>query len=119
MLDSSQTVVPPANNIPYVVAVAFMMMIGVVAVVLVTVLRPDNKDNTLVIATIVGFLTPTTLSLLAFMKAQETHLSVNSRLDAFMSSAKAAAHAQGVTEGRSEGRIAADQRTDVLADKMK
>jgi hypothetical protein len=60
-------------------------------------------------------ITPTTVALLAFLKAQETHLSVNSRLDAFMANAKLAAHAQGVTEGRLAGRLAADARTDQLA----
>lgn len=109
-----QTIVPPPNNMPYVVAVVLMMFFGVTAISVISVLRPE-KDNTLLITSIVGFLTPTTLSLLAFMKAQETHLSVNSRLDAFMSNAKMAAHAQGLDEGRVQGRMEADRRTDALA----
>jgi hypothetical protein len=112
--DRRQTVVPPPNNLPYVIAVVVMMLTGVASVTAVTILRPDN-DNTAVIATLVGFLAPTTLSLLAFMKSQETHLSVNSRLDAFMANAKLAAHAQGRAEGRTEGQQWADARTDTLA----
>jgi hypothetical protein len=107
------TVVQPPNNVPYIVAVVLMMVLGVMAVTTLAILRPTT-DNVGVITTIVGFIAPTTLSLLAFMKAQETHLSVNSRLDAFMINAKLAAHAQGVTEGRAEGRESADARTDTL-----
>jgi len=106
--------VTPSNNVPYIVAVVVMMALGVGAVVAVTVDRP-SADNTLLIASILGFLAPTTLSLLAFMKAQETHLSVNSRLDEFMVNAKLAARAEGVAEGRTQGRISADERTDTLA----
>src|SRR5678816_4493850 len=54
-------------------------------------------------------------SLLAFMKAQETHLSVNSRLDAFMRNAEMVAHVQGMAEGRAQGRTDANARTDELA----
>jgi len=105
----------PSSNMQYVIAVVVMMMIGVIAVTVLVVMRPDNKENLIVIGLILGFLAPTTLSLLALMKSQETHLSVNSRLDAFMNNAKLAAYAKGVTEGRSEGRISADNRTDTLA----
>jgi hypothetical protein len=111
-----RTIVAPPNNLPYVVAVVIMMGFGVVGVVAITVLRP-TQDNTIIITTLLGFLAPTTLSLLAFMKAQETHLSVNSRLDDFMRTATYAAHAKGLMEGRGEGRDSADQRTDLLADR--
>lgn len=111
--DRRASVVPPPNNLPYIWAVVAMMFLGVGAIAAVSIFRPV-EDNTVVITTIVGFIAPTTLSLLAFMKSQETHLSVNSRLDAFMASARAAAHAQGITQGRLEGRAMADARTDAL-----
>ncbi len=112
--DYSESVVPLPNNVPYLLAIVAMAVVGVTAVVLVSVLRPA-QDNSSIITTILGLLAPTTLSLLAFMKAQETHLSVNSRLDAFMREAKYAAHAKGLMEGRGEGREMADARTDTLA----
>ncbi len=105
----------PASNLQYVVAVVVMMMMGVISTTILVITRPDNKDNLLVIGLIIGFLAPTTLSLLALMKSQETHLSVNSRLDAFMANAKSAAYAKGVTDGRSEGRDSANARTDALS----
>jgi hypothetical protein len=111
---SKPSIVPVPNNLPYIVAVVLMMIIGVGGVVTISLARP-NQDNTSIITTILGFLAPTTLSLLAFMKAQETHLSVNSRLDAFMRNAELAARVQGVIEGRSQGRDDANLRTDALA----
>ena len=107
------SLVPAPNNLPYIVAVVLMMTIGVTGVVIVVLLHP--MDDMTIITTILGFLAPTTLSLLAFMKSQETHLSVNSRLDAFMRNAELAARVQGVIEGRSQGRDDANQRTDQLA----
>lgn len=100
---------PKTSNVPYFLIVGGMAVVGVVAVVLVSVLRPE-QDNSALITTIVGLLLPTTASILAFLKAQETHLSVNSRLDSFIVAAKAQAKAEGVKEG---GR-AANERTDKL-----
>lgn len=107
------SIVPAPNNLPYIVAVILMMFLGVASIVVIVIARPNN-DNTAIITTILGFLAPTTLSLLAYMKAQETHLSVNSRLDAFMRNAELAARVQGVIEGRSQGRDDANLRTDQL-----
>lgn len=107
------SIVPPPNNLPYLVAVVAMMAIAFVAIVVIVIMLPD-RDNMPLIGVIVGFLAPTTLSLLAFMKAQETHLSVNSRLDGFMRNAETAALAQGRAEGLRVGAQQADQRTDTL-----
>ena len=108
-----QTIVPPPNNTPYIIAVVLMATLGIVGVVCVSIFRP-GQDNISVYGLIGTFVGPTTLSLLAFMKAQETHLSVNSRLDAFMRNAEVAAHIRGIAEGVTQGRDSANQRTDAL-----
>jgi hypothetical protein len=90
---------PAHGALPYIVAVVIMSLFGVVGILVLTIMRP-TQDNTTLIALIVGFLTPTTVSLLALMKAQETHLSVNSRLDQFVASEKDASHAEGVLIGQ-------------------
>jgi len=114
LIEATRTsVVPPPNNTQYVYAVLLMAILGVVSITALTIMRP-GQDNTAVIATIIGFLAPTTLSLLAFMKAQETHLSVNSRLDQFIRNAELASRMQGVIDGRAQGRMDANQRTDDL-----
>ena len=99
----------PGSNLPYVVAVIIMMVIGVSGSIILTLLN-KSQDNTVLIAAIFGFLTPTTLSLLAFMKSQETHLSVNSRLDEFMKATRSSAMAEGRIQGQDE----ANARTDAL-----
>lgn len=108
------SVVQAPNNLPYIVAVVLMMLMGVAGVAAIVILRPQ-QDNAAIIASIIGLLAPTTLSLLAFMKAQETHLSVNSRLDAFMRNAEFAARVQGVMDGRAQGRQDANDRTDQIS----
>lgn len=102
----------PANNTPYLVAVTLMVFFGIAGVAGISMARP-NDDLLTIAAMVFGFLSPTTLSLLAFMKAQETHLSVNSRLDAFLQTAKDAARA----EGEIAGRDVANARSDKLAQK--
>jgi hypothetical protein len=114
LLRPHESVVAPPNNVPYVIAVIAMSIACVAAIVAITFARPE-ADNSVLITTVIGFATTTTASLLAFMKSQETHLSVNSRLDAFMRNAELAAHVQGIVEGRSQGRDMADARTDALA----
>jgi hypothetical protein len=108
---------PKDPNTPYLMATVISLLIGIVGVVMVVTLRPDF-DILVVAGVIFAFLTPTTTSLLALMKTQETneqaketHLSVNSRLDAFIVSASNAARAEGVKEGEK----AANLRTDELA----
>lgn len=105
-----------SNNVPYIVAVLIMATLGVIAVLMLAFLRP-TQDNTAIYVLVFGSLTPTTLALLAFMKAQETHLSVNSRLDQFIINAGRAERAEGELVGRAAGRDQADHRTDTLQDR--
>jgi hypothetical protein len=85
--------------IGYVVAAVVIILSCIVAILVLELLRPE-KDNSTLYALIIGFTGPTLASIMAFMKAQETHLSVNSRLDAFIRNAREAAHAEGITEGQ-------------------
>lgn len=89
-------------------AIVSVLLIGVAGVVLVTILRPD-LDPLAISAVIFGFLTPTTLSLMSYLKSQETHLAVNSRLDEFIRNASAAAKAVGQEAGRKESEARADE----------
>lgn len=100
------TIVQPPSNVPYLVAVVIMMLMGLGAVMGILLIRP-GQDNTQLIATVVGMLVPTIAAILAFMKAQETHLSVNSRLDAFMTEHAATADAKGFARGVEESKVQA------------
>lgn len=105
----------------YLWAVFGSLLVGISGVAAILWLRPDF-DILVVAGIIFAFLTPTTTSILALMKGQETnkqvketHLSVNSRLDAFIESTAAVARAEGVQEGRDK----ADARTDELSEAKK
>jgi len=86
-----------------------MVGITTIAIVALSVLAP-NADHTRTITLLLGFAAPTTVSLLALMKAQQTHLSVNSRLDEFIKNASVASRAEGREEGRLLNR--SEQKTD-------
>jgi hypothetical protein len=87
---------------PYVIAVVLMGAFGVIAVLLLTKLRPV-QDNSMLIATVLGFLGTMTGVILTFMKAQDTHDSVNGQLKQFLSTARQVAHFEGQAQGRAEG----------------
>lgn len=107
-------IVPAPNNVPYLVAIVGMVALAIVAFVAIAIARP--QQDLVVLGGIVFTATaPTTLALLGFMKAQETHLSVNSRLDAFIQNATLAARVQGLADGRAQGHVDANLRTDALA----
>lgn len=94
----------------YLMAIVSMSLVAVAGVIAIVSLRPES-DLVIVMATVFGFTAPTTLSLLAFLKAQETHLSVNSRLDDLIKNASRVARETGIREGM----VLADERTDKLA----
>jgi hypothetical protein len=94
------------DNRSYIVAVLIMSLLGIGAIICITVLRPE-KDNTNLISSTIGFLAPTTMALLAFMKSQETHKAVNSRLDAFIKAASDLAHAQGIDDEKKRAALEA------------
>lgn len=100
---------PVNSNMPYVIAVIILATVGMIVAAVILVMRPDS-DPLVVSGIVAGLIMPTTLSLLSFMKAQETHLSVNSRLEQFIENAEKAAHA----EGELAGRTAANESNDEL-----
>lgn len=110
LADIKKSVVAPPNNNPYIFAVILMMILGIILIVVIAFIRQE-VDLVLLAGVVFGFLSPTTLALLAYMKAQETHLSVNSRLDQFMQNAEMASR----LKGRVEGKQLAEDRADEVA----
>ena len=91
-------VIPKTAMLPYIWAGIVMAALGGAFVLLILVIRP-NADPLMVIAGVVAPLIPTLAAICALMKAQETHLSVNSRLTAFMQAATDAANVRGQLQG--------------------
>jgi len=86
--------IPKNTSTAYLIAVIVMVLIGVVSVMAVVIIRP-NSDNTLLITTIVGFIAPTLMALLAFLKAQETRIAVDGRMDELLELTRESGNAQG------------------------
>jgi hypothetical protein len=109
----------------YLVAAAFMMLLGVVAVLSIIILRP-GEDNAALIIQVIGFLTTSMAGTLAFIKGvdnasalkatagrlQEVHLSINSRFDRFAEQIRDAAFEEGKRHAEDVQKLA-DERVAV------
>lgn len=91
-----------------------MVALAIIAIVAITLLRPA-EDNTALIVVVLGFVATTLGTVLTYLKTQETHLSVNSRMDQLLSVAQRQSRAEGLAAGKIEGAAAANQRTDDIA----
>jgi len=80
----------------YVMAILFLCTLTVCGVLGVILLRPD-KDNTAILATIVGITSPVLVALLA-ASVQQVHHAVNSRLSQLLELTAASAKAKGVLQ---------------------
>lgn len=67
-----------ASILPYIVAMVVMALITIVAILLVTMMRPSS-DNFQVLTMIIGFAGTITAAIMSMIKSQETHLTVNSQ----------------------------------------
>lgn len=100
---------PPHSDKPtYVWAVVILVLIGALLVMGILYLRPES-DPLDVMGDVLKGLAPTIAAVLAFLKSQETHLSVNGRLDAFLAEHAKVARAEGIAQGVAEeqARVAA------------
>lgn len=77
----------------YTGAVIGLAVLGVAAILIIFALRPD-KDNTAIIAIVMGFLVPVVTALLA-AAVQQVHLAVNSRLSQLLLVTQKASRAEG------------------------
>jgi uncharacterized membrane protein len=110
--------VQPTSPVPkrgsYVAASVIVFLIAMTVILLLELKRPLGQDNTSLYTMIIGFALSSGTAILALMKAQETHLSVNSRLDDFIRNAREAAHAEGMTEGQGMTMVSRTQGPIVL-----
>ena len=92
----------PNNTIsPYVWAAVILILIATVLIGVILFLRPA-ADPLVVMTAVGGFVTATGSGIMAFMKAQETHAIVNSRLDEMIATQNKSARAEGVIKGAAE-----------------
>ena len=115
MADSPSTNAGTSSIAPYVVTVAMLLLLGIVLVGLCLYLRP-TLDPVVITGVVFAFLTPTFTGIAAFLKSQETHLTVNSQLTSWKSEFYAMSHAEGMLKGASEeqARVAEQKRVAAL-----
>jgi hypothetical protein len=113
--DSTFTAKLASSNAPYVWAVVILTAVAAVLVLVIVWLRP-KADALDVVAQVAKGLAPTVAGVMAYLKAQETHLSVNSRLDAFMRENAALARREGQIQGMADEQ-ARQAALDVVARK--
>lgn len=101
----------PNSAMPYVWAMLILFLIGVILIGLVLYLRPAY-DPLLIVSTVFAFIISIGTSIAAFIKSQETHLTVNSQLAAWKREYGAMAHAEGVIQGTKDEQ---DRMKDVTA----
>ncbi len=111
-MEAVSQVSPPTNIIKYIVSAIVVLLLGLLAIFGVFLVRPD-KDNSAIITIIIGVITPTSVTILAFLKSSDTHLTVNSLFDKVMEAAKALARQEAVAEERQsvKDRLAASVTT--------
>lgn len=90
--------VSPPSNTPYIVAVVTILAIAFALIFGILLIRP-NVDPTILISLVLTSLAPTIAAVFALIKAQETHLAVNSRLDEWITTANKNAKNEGIAEG--------------------
>jgi hypothetical protein len=83
-------------------AIVVLCVAGLVGAVLVALFRPG--DSTELIVTILGFVAPTVAALVAILRVESVHLSVNSRLTELVQATGDAARASGELAGRAASR---------------
>lgn len=98
------------SKAPYIWSVVVLTLLSCALVMGVLLVRPQ-VDAMDVITKVLTGLAPTIAAVLAYLKSQDTHLSVNSRLDAFMTEHAKVARAEGILQGTSneQARTAAIQ----------
>jgi|ERR1700722_1700083 len=104
---------PPITDKPaYLLTVILLAMIGAILIGTILTLRPA-ADPLLIITAVSGFVASIGAGVLSYMKSQETHMLVNSRMDEWMAAQDKVSRAEGVVQGTSDeqSRVSAEEST--------
>ena len=94
-------VVPKTELLPYFWVAFAMALLGAFLIVTILWLRPTSDPMT-VIEKVASPLVPTLAAIMAWLKIQEVHLNINSRLTEFMQARVDAADAKGQLKGTAD-----------------
>lgn len=104
----------PASNIPYIWASLSVLLLGIIAIVVIALIRPtiDIGVLTLVVS---GFIVTIGGVAATFIKATQTDKTVNSRMGEMLVLVEEAAHLRGIKEGIERQTAAAVDAAFVVA----
>lgn len=106
--DRRPTTVPPHDkphsSLPYLWVTLAMFVAGLVFTAVVLLIRP-TLDPILVIGNVMGFVITISAGIAAFIKTQETNITVNSRLTEWKREFYDLAHSEGKIAGAKEERM--------------
>lgn len=82
----------------YVYAIITLTFLAVTAVLGIVLLRPTSPENSALIAAVLGVIVPSNISLMALIQ-QESHKSLNSRMDQIVGLRRAEGYTEGLITG--------------------
>lgn len=107
---------PRAHETIYVAAVVGLSVLAIAAILTIFIVRPD-KDNTPLVAVILGFLVPLVSTFLA-ASVRQVHLAVNGRLTQLLAQTAKSSHAEGQLEGQGDAARVIENASNVAAAKV-
>src|SRR5256885_3122008 len=112
---SDLAVNPRSHATLYVAAVISLSVLAIAAILTIFIVRPD-KDNTPLVAVILGFLVPLVSTFLA-ASVRQVHLAVNGRLTQLLAQTAKSSHAEGQLAGQGEAARVIEDASKVAAAK--
>jgi len=112
---AENTPIPPTNPAPYLYTTVIIILISAVFFLALLYLRPQI-DAVALLGNIAQAALPTIAAVAAYLKSQETHLSVNSRLTDFLREHGEAQRNEGKLLGASgeQARVAKQKMVDAV-----
>jgi SMODS and SLOG-associating 2TM effector domain len=90
----------------YLLTVILLVLIGAALIAAILALRPAS-DPLVVLGGVGGFVGSIGAGVLSYMKSEETHNLVNSRMDEWMEARDRIAHAEGLAKGQALAEVKA------------
>lgn len=91
------------DRTPYVWSLVIVIGISLMFMVIILLIRPE-QDPVSLIGEILKPVVPTVAAVFAYLKSQEVHLQVNSRLDQLLEKSVREAHLTGMLDGLNQER---------------
>ena len=115
MAETPKSLSPSTNSMPYVWAGLIFFLLGGLFILALLFLRP-GLDPLILISSVAGIMGTMFTGVAAYLKSQETHLTVNNQLTTWKAEFFEMAHSKGLLEGteQEQARVAEQLRVKNL-----